>query len=94
MSPVLYAAPVTSNTSVFSVSCSIQLALLPEGEKFKCCFELFDSELFVQYHLHCLCSLGELEPVHREKWSSSRFVFVQSCSAQGCLDNFVAICAL
>ena len=39
--------------------------------------------------LHCSCSLGELEPVHREKWSSSRFVFVQSCS-----DSFVAVHAL
>ena len=34
--------------------------------------------------LHCSCSLGELEPLHREKWSGSRLYNVWSCSAQSC----------
>ena len=64
------------------------------GEKFECCLELFCSELFATVLLRCLCSLGELEPIHREMWSSSRFLFVQSCSAQSCSNSFIAVPAL
>ena len=49
----------------------------------------------------CSCSnivlfvpLGELEPLHKERWSGSRLYHVGSCSAQSCLDSLILLFVL
>ena len=38
--------------------------------------------------------LGELEPLHKERWSGSRLYHVGSCSAQSCLDSLILLFVL
>ena len=39
----------------------------------------------------CSFPLGELEPLHRERWSRSRLYHVRSCSAQSCSDSLILL---
>ena len=85
MSRILYAAPVTSN--------------IIRWDAHRQCLEERSSILFGAVLLravravtsYCLSPLGELEPLHRERWSGSRLYHVRSCSAQSCLDSFIML---
>ena len=85
MSHILSAAPVTSN--------------IVRWDAHHHCLEETSSILFGAVWLRavrtvmlcCSTPLGELEPLHRERWSRSRLYHVQSCSAQSCLDSFILL---
>ena len=85
MSRILYAAPVTSNVIIWDAH--------------HCCLEERSSILFEAVLLRAVCAvtlccsfpLGELEPLHRERWSGSRLYHVRSCSTQSCLDCLILL---
>ena len=68
-------------------------------KSYHCCLEERSSILFEAVLLRAVCAvtlccsfpLGELEPLHRERWSGSRLYHVRSCSTQSCLDCLILL---